>query len=80
MTGLICSPPTALERIKRRTRAAGLCYNKVFLSRLVGVILMETNEEWQMGNRYLNVEAENKDPRLTAKHNLQKKRCVTPGM
>jgi transposase-like protein len=54
-----------LERLnqesKRRTRVAGLFPNEASLLRLVGAISMETDEDWQTGKRYLNMNVENPD-------------------
>ena len=51
----------ALERInmelKRRTRVAGLFPNEASLLRLVSALLAETNDEWEAGKIYLNMEA-----------------------
>jgi putative transposase len=49
------------EEVKRRTRVAGLFPNEASLLRLVGAILMETDEDWQTGKRYLNMNVENPD-------------------
>jgi putative transposase len=50
-----------LERInmelKRRTRVAGLFPNEASLLRLVSALLAETNDEWEAGKIYLNMEA-----------------------
>jgi len=49
------------EEVKRRTRVAGLFPNEASLLRLVAAILMETDEDWQTGKRYLNMNVENPD-------------------
>lgn len=49
------------EEVKRRTRVAGLFPNEASLLRLVAAILMETDEDWQTGKRYLNMNVENSD-------------------
>ena len=49
------------EEVKRRTRVAGLFPNEASLLRLAGAILMETDEDWQTGKRYLNMNVENSD-------------------
>jgi len=41
--------------IKRRTKVVGAFPSRESLLRLVGSILMDTNEEWLTGNRYLNM-------------------------
>jgi putative transposase len=52
----------ALERInmelKRRTRVAGLFPNEASLLRLVSALLAETNDEWEAGKIYLNMECQ----------------------
>jgi len=51
----------ALERlnkeIARRTRVATLFPNEASLLRLASAVLVEIDEEWQTGKRYLNMEA-----------------------
>jgi transposase-like protein len=46
------------KELKRRTRVAGVFPNEESLLRLVGSILMDVNEEWVTGRRYLSMEAE----------------------
>jgi len=55
------------EEIKRRTRVAGLFPNEPSLLRLVGALLMETDEDWQTGRRYLDMTVENDTPALQQK-------------
>ena len=55
------------EEIKRRTRVVGLFPNESSLLRLAGALLMETDEDWQTGKRYLNMELENDTPALNKK-------------
>ncbi|MFH1616314.1 MAG: IS256 family transposase [Planctomycetota bacterium] len=47
------------EEIKRRTRVVGLFPNETSLLRLAGALLMETDEDWQTGKRYLDMTVEN---------------------
>ncbi|NLA39784.1 MAG: IS256 family transposase, partial [Methanomicrobiales archaeon] len=51
-----------LERVnrelKRRTKVVGVFPNDESLLRLVGSILMDINEDWISGIRYLNMECE----------------------
>ena len=56
------------EEIKRRTRVVGLFPNETSLLRLAGALLMETDEDWQTGKRYLDMTVENDT------HALQQKR------
>ena len=46
------------QEIKRRTRVATLFPNEASLLRLVSAVLMEIDEEWSTGRRYLNMEAD----------------------
>ena len=55
------------EEIKRRARVAGLFPNEASLLRLVGAFLMETDEDWQTGKRYLDMTVENDSPALQQK-------------
>lgn len=55
------------EEIKRRTRVAGLFPNESSLLRLVGALLLETDEDWQTGKKYLDMTVENDIPALQTK-------------
>ena len=44
------------RELKRRKNGAGMFPNKELLLWLVGFILMDTNEEWVTGRRYLTLE------------------------
>lgn len=46
------------KEIRRRTRVATLFPNEASLLRLVSAVLMETDEDWQTQNRYLNMHPE----------------------
>jgi transposase-like protein len=46
------------RELKRRTKVVGVFPNEESLPRLVGSILMDTNEEWVTGRRYLTMEGE----------------------
>ena len=46
------------KEIKRRTKVVGAFPNEESLLRLVGSILMDINEEWVTGRRYLTMERE----------------------
>jgi len=46
------------KELKRRTKVVGAFSNGESLLRLVGSILMDINEEWVTGRRYLTVEKE----------------------
>ena len=43
------------KEIKRRTRVATLFPNEQSLLRLVGAILMEISDEWEVGRIYLRM-------------------------
>jgi len=55
------------KELNRRTRVAGLFPNESSLLRLVSAVLMELDEEWQTGKRYLNMNVENDEPALQPK-------------
>ena len=44
------------KELKRRSRKIGAFPNDVSLLRLAGTILIDINEEWVTGNRYLSEE------------------------
>ena len=46
------------RELKRRTKVVGVFPNEESLLRLVGSILMDINEEWVTGRRYLTMERE----------------------
>ena len=43
------------EEVKRRTRVVGIFPNEASCLRLVSALLMETDEKWQIGKRYLTL-------------------------
>ena len=46
------------KELKRRTKVVGAFPNEASLLRLAGAILMDINEEWVTGRRYLSMEEE----------------------
>lgn len=47
-----------MKEIKRRTKVAMIFPNKQSLNRIVAAILMETDETWETGKRYLDMETD----------------------
>ncbi len=46
------------KEVERRAWVAGVFPNEASLHRPVGAILMEVDQEWQTGKRYLNMAVE----------------------
>ena len=44
------------KEVKRRTAVVGICPNEDAITRLVGAIPMEQNDEWAVSRRYMPLE------------------------
>ena len=45
------------KEVKRRADVVGIVPNEASIVRLIGAVLMEQNDEWQLQHRYVQVEA-----------------------
>ena len=44
------------KEVKRRADVVGIFPNEESITRLIGAVLMEANDEWQLQHRYMQVE------------------------
>jgi transposase-like protein len=60
-TGSIMPVTNPLERlnkeVKRRADVVGIFPGEASITRLIGAVLLEQNDEWQLQHRYMQVEA-----------------------
>ena len=45
------------KEVKRRADVVGIFPNEAAIVRLIGAVLLEHNDEWQLQHRYMQVEA-----------------------
>ena len=45
------------KKVKRRADVVGIFPNEASIVRLIGAVLLEANDEWQLQHRYMQVEA-----------------------
>ncbi len=45
------------KEVKRRADVVGIFPNEASIIRLIGTVLLEQNDEWQLQHRYMQVEA-----------------------
>lgn len=48
---------TANKEVKRRADVVGIFPNDGAINRLIGAVLLEANDEWQLQHRYMQTEA-----------------------
>ena len=44
------------KEVKRRADVVGIFPNEESITRLIGAVLMEANDEWQLQHRYMQIE------------------------
>lgn len=69
-----------MEEIKRRSRVVGVFPNRASCDRLVGAVLIETDEKWQVEKRsYFNMEhLEDRKIRTTETPKTRREKAASP--
>ena len=44
------------KEVKRRADVVGICPSEPSILRLIGAVLLEQNDEWQLQHRYMQIE------------------------
>lgn len=64
------------KEVKRRADVVGIFPNEESIVRLIGAVLLEPNDEWQLQHRYMQVEA--MDDLIPSTTEEEKPRQITP--
>jgi putative transposase len=63
------------KEIKRRADVVGIFPNEDSIRRLIGAVLMEANDDWQLQHRYMHIEGMTE---LTTPMSNQQAPAITP--